>query len=73
MSDIYIKELISRGKLNQFFEIIRLDIVISWCKNSGIEYDEYKNGFRLLNLSCETSFLILILVEIMVGTNEALG
>ena len=34
---------------------------------------QHKNEFRLLNLSCETSFLILILVEIMVGTNEALG
>ena len=34
---------------------------------------QLKNEFRLLNLSCETSFLILILVEIMVGTNEALG
>ena len=40
------------------------------CKNHVVLH---KNEFRLLNLSCETSFLILILVEIMVGTNEALG
>ena len=51
----------------------RLDDITSWYENSGMEYNEYENGFRLLNLSCETSFVILILVEIMVGTNEALG